>query len=201
MNNSQESNNKRAEVLKLIKSHTFGSVVAGGYARDVFFGVEPKDVDVCVYNYHADEAMLLNSLWRELQAYGVVNKSMSEEVPEHYRSAATRISFVWAIPELDMDLIFYKDCRKFSDVLNKFDFNMNQFYLPSTVSDNCFEGEHEYNPELEESPVYFSNDHYDTLIQLKDTDITESRISRMIEKHRQLVPYAWIKEYPVKLIN
>ena len=40
------------DILKKIKEHTFGCVVAGGYCRDVFHGVAHKDIDICMYNFH-----------------------------------------------------------------------------------------------------------------------------------------------------
>lgn len=181
------------QVLKLIAEHTFSCVVAGGYARDKFFGVEPKDIDVCVYNFHqGDEAelMLLNMLWKKLLPHGVRNLSDCHDAEETYDDTDCRVAWVWNIPNLDMDLIFYKDCGNFSDVLNKFDCNLNQFYLPSTVPDKHFSNpEFAFNPSLDESPVCYASSPLENLVWLKPLDkLTPARVTKMQCKHHRFFP-------------
>jgi hypothetical protein len=179
-------------VLKLIKGHTFGCVVAGGYARDAFFGVEAKDIDVAVYNFHLDddaEVRLLAMLYKKLLPHGVVNVSSQFDGDEEYEINDARVAFVWNIPQLDMDLIFYNDCKSWSDVVSKFDCNMNQFYLPSTVPDGTFDGEYPYNPSLDESPVYVGAYPLEKLVFIKPLDeLTAERISKMEQKHMNFFP-------------
>lgn len=180
------------EVLKLIKQHTFGCVVAGGYARDAFFGVEAKDIDVCVYNFHPEddaEVKLLAMLWGKLLPHGVVNLSSQFEGDSEYEINDSRVAFVWNIQQLDMDLIFYNDCKKWSDVVSKFDCNLNQFYLPSTVPDNTFDGEQQYNPSLDEAPVYVGNHPLEELVFIKPLEeLSPERIAKMEQKHMGFFP-------------
>lgn len=174
------------DILKLIKQHTFGCMVAGGYCRDVFHGVIPKDVDVCVYNFYMDdgaELMLLGMLWTSLLKFNV--KNLSEGHIDY--GGDERIEMVWHIPHLSLDLIFYNHCRTYLDVIRKFDFNLNQFYLPSTVPDKCWDGEIEYNPSLDESPVYVGEYPLGELWQLKD-DLTDERKDHILGKFSILYP-------------
>lgn len=179
-------------VLKLIAGHTFGCVVAGGYARDAFFGVQAKDVDVCVYNFHEKdgaELFLLNRLWRMLLPHGVVNISSQFDEQTNYEINDSRVAWVWNIQQLDMDLIFYRNCKKWSDVVSKFDCNMNQFYLPSTVPDNTFDGEQPYNPSLDEAPVYVGVHPLEELVFIKPLEkLTGERIHKMQQKHMSFFP-------------
>lgn len=185
------------EVLKLIREHTFSCVVAGGYARDAFFGVEAKDIDVCVYNFYEDdqaERFLLNILWKKLSPYGVVNVSSQFDGDTDYEINDSRVAWVWNIQQLDMDLIFYRNCKKFMDVLSKFDCNLNQFYLPSTVPDNTFEGQQEYNPSLQEAPVYVGSHPLEELVFIKPLEeLTGERISKMQSKHMGFFPDSYPK--------
>ena len=180
------------EVLKLIKEHTFGCVVAGGYARDAFFGVEAKDIDVAVYNFHLDddaEVKLLSMLAAKLLPHGMVNISSQFDGDEEYEINDSRVAFVWNIPQLEMDLIFYNNCKRWSDVVSKFDCNMNQFYLPSTVPDDTFDGEYPYNPSLDEAPVYVGDHPLEQLVFIKPLDeLTAERISKMEQKHMNFFP-------------
>ena len=184
------------EVLKLIVQHSFGCVVAGGYARDAFFGVEAKDIDVCVYNFFPEdfaEASLLKALWNKLEPYGVVN--VSEEFDDSYAAEDARVYMVWNIQQLDMDLIFYNNCNKFHEALDKFDCNLNQFYLPSTVPDKHFDDpEYKYNPSLQEAPVCYSQTPLETLVFIKSLDeLGGERIAKMQSKHMDFFPDSYLK--------
>lgn len=180
-----------SDVLKVIKQHTFGCVVAGGYCRDSFFGVEPKDIDVAVYNFHPDdyaEKILLDNLWRQLEKLGVKNLShFIEGGDEEYIVNDPRVHMVWNIPQLNLDLIFYNNCKSFTDVIHKFDFNINQFYLPSTVPDGTWDTGREYNPSLDEAPVYVGHYPVDELWQTK-SDLTAERRLKMLNKFAAFYP-------------
>lgn len=181
------------DVLKLIASHTFGCVVSGGYARDSFFGVEAKDIDVGVYNFHEkDEAEchLLNRLWRMLLPHGVINLSSQFDGLTDYEINDSRVAWVWNIHQLDMDIIFYRNCSKWSDVISKFDCNLNQFYLPSTVPDKHFDNpETPFEPSLQEAPVYVGNHPLEELVFIKPLEeLTDERIHKMKVKHRAFFP-------------
>lgn len=187
------------DVLKLIKQHTFGCVVAGGYCRDTFFGVTPKDIDICVYDFYPDdyaEGVLLQSLQHELDKLGVGFTNISSQfdegcADEEYIVNDARVYEVWKLAELNVDIILYNGCNNFMDVVSKFDFNLNQFYLPSTVP-NFFSDytEFEYNPSLEEAPVYVGVGELSELIQIKD-ELTPERVVKMKTKHRAFFPHLY----------
>lgn len=175
------------DVLKKIKEYTFGCMVAGGYCRDVFHGVAHKDIDIIVYNVHPDdfaEQKLIEMLWLWLfKNTGVEN--ITAHGDDHY-DAYGRIHFVWHLPYHNTDIIFY-NARTHMEALSKFDCNLNQFYLPSTVPD--FDSDKPYNPSLEESPVYVGDDCPDFLVFLKE--LPDDRVEKMINKHRAFYPEAW----------
>lgn len=181
------------DVLKLIKQHTFGCVVAGGYCRDTFFGVTPKDIDICVYDFYPDdyaEGVLLQSLQHELDKLGVgftnVSSQFDEDcADEEYIVNDARVYEVWKLAGLNVDIILYNGCKTWRDVVSKFDFNLNQFYLPSTVPH--FDSESEYNPSLEESPVYVGVGELRELIQIKD-ELTPERVAKIQAKHKAFFP-------------
>lgn len=177
------------QVLKKIKEHTFSCMVAGGYCRDVFHGVAHKDIDIIVYNVFPNddaERSLINMLWMWLNDNtGVENISADRNNGVEYKGEE-RIHFVWHLPHHNADIIFY-NARTHMDVLNKFDCNLNQFYLPSTVPD--FESDKPYNPSLEESPVYVGDDCPDFLVFLKE--LPDERVTKMVQKHQAFYPEAW----------
>lgn len=174
------------DILKKIKEHTFGCVVAGGYCRDVFHGVAHKDIDICMYNlYPLDNAkkILANMLWKWLST-NVAAENITATGGEDYEDK--RIHFVWHLPYHKVDIICW-NVSTHTKVLSGFDCNLNQFYLPSTVPD--FEGEGAYEPNLKEQPVYFGDDCPDFLVFLKE--LPDERVSKMIQKHQAFYPAAW----------
>lgn len=175
------------QVLKKIKEHTFSCMVAGGYCRDVFHGVAHKDIDIIVYNvypYESAEQKLIEMLWQWMfDNLEVKNITASGEAAYDHEC---RIHFVWRLPHHNADIIFY-NARTHMEVLSKFDCNLNQFYLPSTIPD--FESDKPYNPSLEESPVYVGDDAPDFLVFLKE--LSEERIEKMVAKHKALYPESW----------
>lgn len=173
------------DILKKIKEHTFSCVVAGGYCRDVFHGVAHKDIDICMYNYHHTdpaEGVLMTMLAAWLQN----NVGLQDITQHHEQYDDQRILFVWHLPHHNIDIICWNE-RSSVDVIRKFDCNLNQFYLPSTVPD--FDHDTPYNPSLDESPVYLGDDCPDFLVFLKG--LSEERIEKMVAKHKAFYPEAW----------
>lgn len=173
------------QILKKIKEHTFGCMVAGGYCRDVFHGVTHKDIDICMYNFHAGdhaEQVLMNMLWKWL-VDNVGAESLTQGNADYEDS---RIKFVWHLPYHKVDIICW-NARSHTEILDKFDCNLNQFYLPSTVPD--FDSELPYSPNIKEQPVYVGDDCPDFLVFLKD--LPQDRIDKMVAKHKAFYPDAW----------
>lgn len=115
--------------------------IVGGYARDTFFGVPPKDLDICV------------AMGTEPDYYGVdavIEEVRSALVKEFYREKVTpdmniagmyndhasdRACGVFQFPDHGIDIILYKDCVDMSEILNSFDFNINQFGMDGPNDD------------------------------------------------------------------
>ncbi|QHJ81825.1 MAG: hypothetical protein [Caudoviricetes sp.] len=178
------------DVLKQIKGHTFSAVVAGGYCRDVFHGVIPKDIDVCMYGFYPDnhgECVLLEGLKHWLNAKlpsGVVDMTASGEDLTYDEEFGKRINFVWNLPDLNTDIICW-NANSHLDIINGFDCNLNQFYLPSTVI-NHDDPYAKYNPSLQESPVYLGDTDLSQLNWLKD--VSPQRMAHISRKHQNLYP-------------
>ncbi len=126
----------------------FKSVIAGGFARDTFFGLEPKDCDIVVYGDNTDklEEALNLGVWdrtgdsffaRKVSGplrledplfqggtwcdmYGTMNQDAE---------ASDRIIGVMQLPHKNIDVIVYTDCDEAQDVIDNFDFNINQFAM------------------------------------------------------------------------
>src|SRR5690606_25568825 len=90
-----------------------------------------------------------------------------EDITQHSENYTVdrRVEFVWHLPHHNVDIICYSNCRSYVDVISKFDCNLNQFFLPSTIPD--FDNGIPYNPSLQESPVYLGSDSPETLVFLK----------------------------------
>lgn len=122
-------------LLEALRAAGYQAGVCGGYARDTFFGVEPKDMDivVCVGN-PADEdaisrvnniienllfeACYKNKLYVARQCFGMYNDHASD-----------RACGVIKYPDDGIDVILYRECATMEDVIDAFDFNLNQFGL------------------------------------------------------------------------
>lgn len=187
-------NREVEKVLKLIAQHTFGCVVAGGYPRDIHFGLKPKDIDICMYNFHPDdyaERVLLDSLFHKLQDYKVINiSSLFDDKDEEYIVNDARVYAVWNLPELGVDIILYNDCYQWSDVVNQFDFNLNQFIIPSTSPDNHHRTGEPFTPDMQEDPLFVGSHNYSKLVQIKD-NLTPDRVAKIKSKHRSLFPESY----------
>lgn len=130
---------RRAIVLAKVNQYA-PAFICGGFARDLFYGDTPKDMDICVYKcsqlgmrieedgsamhmsfdqgkvYHLIEE--LRGLVREVVTYPRYETEQTEE----------RLIGVIKLPELDVDIILYNvDSR--DGVLDAFDCNLSQFFI------------------------------------------------------------------------
>lgn len=139
--------------------------VAGGYPRDIFFGLEPKDIDCWVEwvppadgigrgNMDVIEERLedLGIPFEEFNMYGTAD--------DRHRLAVLRCP--------GLDIIFMETL---DGLIEGFDFNINQFFM-----------------EIEIGPVYCGNtDLNKGLVQLKYDQRVEERKQRMQDKWQQCV--------------
>lgn len=125
-------------LCKLLQSRGQNFVVAGGGARDTALGIEPKDFDVIIYGWGNDTdevACLLGRYDHVLCCHALANSLPYAYMPS-YHDAAEGGDFgsrLWGVYKIgDVDVIISR-CGSWSQVLSEFDFNLNQFYFPSSI--------------------------------------------------------------------
>lgn len=154
------------DLLDFLKSKGFEAIIAGGCARDIFFGVKPKDIDIIVVN--TDMAEVEEAL-REANLAAVGFHMYRGEV------TSDRIMGGFKLVGADIDVVLYR-CYSVSEAINAFDFNINQFALVDTRfgidgASVRFVGEH----------------HWGQLVAVRD-DSSASRKGRMLDKYIDLIP-------------
>lgn len=175
------------QVMRLLKKNCFDFIVAGGYARDKFYGKEPADCDICIFNFHPDdraEQFLLKSLMESLSAITDVRMC------EAYEDDDPRLGNVIKLDSWNIDIIFYAKAKTAWDVLKQFDCNMNQFYLPGSIPDyagvKSTTGDLEYAALTLSYPLYYGNSHEPHALEyLASGDLTLTRIVKMGEKWQE----------------
>lgn len=96
------------------------TVICGGCARDIWFGIEPKDVDIMIFG-GADEDIISDAV-SELGAY------LSLHIyNERYLD---RLEHIWKVKDKPIDILLY-NCETALEVVEALDFNINQFVLVS----------------------------------------------------------------------
>lgn len=120
-------------ILDALRAAGYSCGIVGGYARDKFFGLTPKDMDICVavgkqddeediasINSHIENILFRacyeHKLFVERMCFGMYNDHASD-----------RACGVIKYPEDGIDVILYRDCGTVQDIINSFDFNLNQF--------------------------------------------------------------------------
>lgn len=154
------------KVLTKLKSLLFDFSILGGYARDLHYGLTPKDIDVCIYNYHPlDHA---ESQFRQMLLEYLDKEDLLKEV--HSEGSANSDSRVHLVLSLTcgMDLIFWEAKDKW-DVLNNFDFNINQF---------------EYNWETKKTEFLGSNQ--GELVQIRQDFRTEEQLTKRLTRCKEI---------------
>lgn len=165
-------------ILDSLRAAGFTCGIMGGYARDLSLGVTPKDMDICVavgdlmddsdverLNERVHDVVFRacyeNKLYVERQCFGMYNDHASD-----------RACGVIKFPEDGIDIILYRDCNNVHDILNSFDFNLNQFGM---------DGEHD------DIPIYAGTSDLRTLKAVRG-DHNETRGMYVLNKHRSLLP-------------
>lgn len=113
----------------------FDFAVLGGYPRDIHFGRTPKDLDICVYNYHpydiAEEQF--TRMLRDWLYSKDIGLTIYHEGDSASASGDSRVHMVWTL-SCGVDIIFWNAETKW-EVLKNFDFNINQFELDTTTGE------------------------------------------------------------------
>lgn len=108
----------------------FSVVIGGGFARDVYFGEPPKDIDIVVAartwpDPIGDVKGALEHLEVTAQAFHVYNGASSDRLIGGFKCVGS------------VDVVVY-DIRDALDAPNHFDFNLNQFLLKGADFDSAY---------------------------------------------------------------
>lgn len=165
-------------ILDSLRAAGYHCGIIGGYARDRFFGLTPKDMDICVavgwkdgddavaaINDHIADVLFngcyKNKIYVARQCFGMYNDHASD-----------RACGVIKYPEDGIDVILYRDCYSIPNIVDSFDFNLNQFGMDG---------------ENDGIPVYAGTSDLRTLKAIRG-DHNETRGLYVLNKHRSLLP-------------
>jgi hypothetical protein len=202
------------EICRLLQGEELSFVVAGGGARDTALGVDPKDFDIVVFGWGGDMqrvARRLDWLDSRLEDWAAEHRLAYEYMPSYHDAEeggdfGSRLYGVYKVGPVD---IIISKCGCWSQVLNELDFNLNQFYFPSSIP--RYSGQYSrdpgdfmaypYEPKLTAEDVQWYPalaslvESYDDLLTLRvcRPDASLSRVAYMLEKHEKLLPR--IQEY------
>ena len=155
-----ENDMKRARrLLALLRAEDIDCIIAGGFARDKFFGAPPKDIDIiCAGVSHEVIATLFEETATQTRSY-----------PKYNGPESDRLAGVWKILDTNIDVILY-EVPTALEAVSKFDYNLNQFV---------------YDEDTEES-IYVGYNHWSRLDRLRN-DTRGSREEKMQQKFKDLV--------------
>jgi len=186
------------EVCRMLAAEGYDFVVAGGFARDTAAGVPPKDADICVYG-----GTLRNAFMANLPDYmfnWAESNGLTHSKAYSYGSGGSdfdeRIDGVVKLGQVD--IIFYHEAHSWQEIVDKFDFNINQFYFPSSIPQRDFgtHGRDEpqlvgYDPVFTDASVAYGGNHTQLLVcgllTVRD-DYSEARYQYVAEKFVKLWP-------------
>lgn len=154
------------DILEYLQSRGIRAIIAGGCARDIFFGVVPKDVDIIVAGAEMPDIKEL------LDEANVANVGF-----HLYRGEVTsdRIIGGYKLVGADIDVVLYR-CDDVDQAIDSFDFNLNQFAIVGS-----YRG-------IDEAMVRFVGDeHWGKLVAVRE-DASPERRGRMMDKYLDLIP-------------
>ena len=108
-------------LLELLNKNNVDHLIAGGYARDIHFGIVPKDIDIFVSSIQHAKS-ILDSIGAEYEEYESYCK-----VPENY------IQGVIKLGDVDIVGISASAASPLQHVQQCFDYNINQFVILNDV--------------------------------------------------------------------
>lgn len=154
------------ELMQKMRELLFDFAILGGYPRDIANNRTPKDMDICVYNYHPTdraEIMFASMLRKWLE-----EKDMIREAYDEHHPSATGDNRVYHVVSLHcgVDIIFWNAQTKW-EVINNFDFNINQYEL--AVSDDNY------------TPVYHGNNHGVLGYIRPHDDLSQERVDHVVD--------------------
>jgi hypothetical protein len=153
------------DILEYLQGRGIQAIIAGGCARDIFFGVKPKDIDIIVVDCSVNE---LNGLLAEANVASRLYHFYGD-------SQSDRIVACWKFQSVDIDVVLY-DCETVTEAIDALDFNLNQFAIVGTR--HGIDGA---------SVRFLGDDHWRKLVPVRQ-DFTPERHQKMLMKYLDLVP-------------
>lgn len=120
-------------VIRKLEQLGFQFSILGGYPRDLAAGRTPKDMDICVYSINTRGDMYKLREWLK---ESLILKDAYEESSAS-ASGDRNVQDVYTLT-CGVDIIFWK-CNTEREVLDGFDFNINQYKLVNTCGETCVE--------------------------------------------------------------
>ncbi len=153
----QELMQKRRELL-------FDFAILGGYPRDLAVGRKPKDLDICVYNYHPRDQAEIH--FATILKEWLEERNMIRDAYDEHHPSAAQDGRVYSVVSLHcgVDIIFWNAETKW-EVINNFDFNINQYEL-ALSADNF-------------TPIFHGNNHGVLNFVRPHEDLTEERVDKI----------------------
>ena len=125
----------RELLAKLNKAGFENVVVAGGYVRDLEFGIKPKDIDVVVLDNGDDSKMDAKEIVEKLFHAGYDSYYIKVEDGYAFGDRSYPVdhclhvvSFMYKFKAVDL-IVYKHKTMKPTDVTNYFDFNINQGFI------------------------------------------------------------------------
>jgi hypothetical protein len=159
------------DLKEYLESRGFKCIIAGGFARDMYFGIVPKDIDIVVVN--STMGTLQDALEASHVSFGMFFK--------YDEATDDRITGGFKLSTADIDVILY-NCLEVEDAVNAFDYNINQFALANTRG-----------PIGEATIRYQGEGKLDSLRRVRN-DTSAKRDEKMAKKHCELLtlPFGYI---------
>lgn len=162
------------DLLDFLKARGFEAIIAGGCARDIFFGVKPKDIDIIVVNTTMEDvgAALAEANVAAVGFHMYRGEVVSDRIIGGYKLAGS-----------DIDVVLYR-CRSVTEAIDAFDFNLNQFAIVDTR--HGIDGAH---------VRFVGKHHWGQLVAVRE-DASPARQGRMMDKYIDLIPRRATGELP-----
>lgn len=154
------------KVLKLLRERMFDAVICGGLCRDAILGTYAKDVDIIVYNWHANdeaECTLKNNFEKALKEISPFFRRCEayEEMDNNdFELRQIREVIKAKVDGVGIDIIFIEDCHPEPIGMHaRFNKGMRRCTLPSVLYDfdcsvNMFYYSEEYKKMLHVDASY-----------------------------------------------
>ncbi|WP_087502355.1 hypothetical protein [Pseudomonas sp. SID14000] len=166
------------DLLEHLQARGIRCVIAGGCARDIFFGVKPKDIDIITVGVSFREVM--DALDAATVAY--------DPMQFYDHTDHDRIIGCCKLSTVPIDVIVY-DFECATQAIGNFDYNLNQFLISGTQ--HGIDGAH----------VRFVGDtHWGQLVEVRGIPASERNLQRRLKmqaKYVDLVPRRATGELPV----